>query len=454
MKKIMGIIIAMLMIIPVFSLATGQNVTTNPLAQKSSRTIFDVAIHDYFFTPTPVTIAVGDTVRWTNDGPSVHSTTSDTGLWDSGNMGVGTTYSHTFNSAGTFNYHCKIHASMHGSVVVNGPNQPPNTPSEPAGPGTRNVGQPGNYSTMATDPDGDQVQYRFDWNATGAHDYSAYSALVPSGQTVSMSHAWTAAGTYTVEAQARDSGGLTSNWSTGLTVIVSSSGNTPPNTPTTPTGPTTRAVGQSGTYNTSSFDPDGDTVQCRFDFDANGAHAYTAYSPLVPGGQTISMSHIWNTSGTYIVKAQAKDSFGYTSNWSIGLTVIVSTGNLPPNTPTVSGPSQIKKGVPAEITATTTDPEGDMIQYFFDYGDGSNSGWTAMVNSGTAAHINHTWTTTGSFTVKVKARDTALAESGWGTLPITVPAAALYSIDHMGLLRLVLERLLQWFPFLQNVLHL
>ena len=165
------------------------------------------------------------------------------------------------------------------------------------------------------------------------------------------------------------------------------------------------------------------------------------------------MSHTWNTSGTYVVKAQAKDSFGYTSNWSIGLTVVVSVADLPPNTPTVSGPSQIKKGVSTEITATTTDPEGDMIQYYFDFGDGTNSGWTTMVNSGTPAHVNHTWTKTGSLIVKVKARDMALAESGYGTLPITVPAAALSSYGHLGLLRLVLERLLQWFPFIHNVLH-
>jgi len=442
------------MIIPAFSLATGQNVTTNQLAPKTSRAIVDVAIHDYYFTPTPVTINVGDTVRWTNDGPSIHTTTSDTNLWDSGNLVVGQTFSYTFTSAGTFDYHCKLHASMHGSVVVTGSNQPPNTPTEPSGPGSRNVGQPGNYSTMATDPNGDQVQYRFDWNATGSHDYSTYSALVPSGQTVSMSHAWTVAGTYVVEAQARDAGGLTSNWSTGLTVIVSSSGNTPPTTPATPTGPTTLTVGQSGTYNTSSNDPDGDTVQCRFDFDANGVHAYTAYSPLVPGGQTISMSHIWNTSGTYVVKAQSKDSFGYTSNWSIGLTVVVSTTNHAPNTPTVSGPSQIKKGVTAEITATTTDPDGDMIQYFFDYGDGTNSGWTTMVNSGTAAHVNHSWTKTGSIIVKVKARDMALAESAFGTIPITVPAAAMYSTGSFQLLRFILERLLQWFSFLQDVIQL
>ncbi len=443
----MGMIIAMLMIVPMF-FATGQNVSTNQPAANNSRATVDVGIYDFYFSPTPVTINVGDTVIWTNHGSVDHTSTSDTGLWDSGYIAPGGTYSFTFSSAGTYDYHCAIHTYMHGVVTTP---MPPSTPTEPSGPATRNVNQLGNYSTMATDPDGDQIQYRFDWNASGSHDYSAWSALVPSGTAVSMSHSWSVAGTYVVEAQAMDSGGLTSGWSTGLSVLVSSTGNNPPNTPATPTGPTALSTGQSGTYSTSATDPDGDTVACRFDFDANGAHAYTAYSSLLPGGTTISMSHTWNASGTYVVKAQSMDSFGYTSNWSVGISVVVSATNNPPNTPTVTGPSQIKKGVAAEITATTTDPEGDMIQYYFDFGDGTNSGWTAMVNSGIAAHINHTWSKTGSYIVKVKARDMALAESGFGTLPITVPIVATY--EHAGLLWLLLQRLSQWFPFLHHVIY-
>ncbi|HVQ01491.1 MAG TPA: PKD domain-containing protein [Candidatus Thermoplasmatota archaeon] len=450
MKKVMGIMIATLMIVPVFSLATGQNVSTSQLAAKNSRAIVDVGIYDFYFSPTPKTINVGDTVRWTNHGSVTHTTTSNTGLWDSGNMAPGATYSYTFNTEGTYAYHCKIHTYMTGVITTP---QPPNTPTEPSGPATRNVGQLGNYSTMTTDPNGDQVRYRFDWNASGSHDYSSWSALVSSGTAVSMSHSWSAAGTYLVEAQANDSTGLTSGWSTGLSVLVSSTGNTPPNTPATPTGPTMLTTGQSGTYSTSSSDPDGDTIACRFDFDANGAHEYTGYSPLLPGGTTISMSHTWNVSGTYVVKAQALDSYGYTSNWSIGLTVVVSSGNSPPITPTVTGPSQVKKGVSAEITAMTTDPDGDMIMYYFDFGDSTNSGWTAMVNSGTAAHVNHTWAKTGSYTVKVRAMDVGGHQSANGTLPITVPATSSAS-DRTGLFWSILQRLLQWFPFLFSVLQL
>ena len=75
---------------------------------------------DFDFVPATVTINVGDTVVWTNDATDPHTSTSDTGLWDSGSMGPGATFSHTFNSAGSFAYHCTFHESlgMVGTVVV------------------------------------------------------------------------------------------------------------------------------------------------------------------------------------------------------------------------------------------------------------------------------------------------------------------------------------------------
>ena len=340
----------MLVVAPVTFLAQGQYTTPNQTSSPKPLPIFDVTIQDFFFSPTPVTINVGDTVRWTNNGPSPHSSTSDTSVWDSGVLNVGQTFSFTFNTAGTYLYHCSVHPSMHGSVVVNGANNPPDTPSEPSGPTTRVVGQSGIYSSLTTDPDGDQVQYRFDWDATGAHDISAWSVLVPSGQTVNMSHAWSSAGTYVVEAQAMDSVGAMSEWSTGLTITVSES------------------------------------------------------------------------------------------------------GNNPPTTPTITGPSTGTKGVPIDFTATTTDPDGDMIQYYFDFGDGTNSGWLPMVNSGTIVQVNHTFTK-GTYTVKAKARDTSLAESAYGSLSIKIPTSVGY-IPEMTFLRLFFLKLAQFFPIFEKFIHM
>jgi plastocyanin len=65
------------------------------------------------------TIHVGDTVHWVWVD-SFHSTTSDTGVWDSGQNATPHTFDRQFTSAGSFPYHCTVHGpSMNGTVVVN-----------------------------------------------------------------------------------------------------------------------------------------------------------------------------------------------------------------------------------------------------------------------------------------------------------------------------------------------
>jgi LPXTG-motif cell wall-anchored protein len=73
---------------------------------------------DFDFVPATITIGVGDTVLWTNNGASPHTSTG--GSWDSGTMNPGATFSHMFSSAGTFPYHCTFHENlgMVGTVTV------------------------------------------------------------------------------------------------------------------------------------------------------------------------------------------------------------------------------------------------------------------------------------------------------------------------------------------------
>lgn len=80
-------------------------------------------------------------------------------------------------------------------------NQPPNTPSTPSGPSSREVGESGTYSTSATDPEGDDVYYWFDW---GDNTNSGWRGPYNSGDTGSASHIWNSPGTYYVEVKAKD----------------------------------------------------------------------------------------------------------------------------------------------------------------------------------------------------------------------------------------------------------
>ena len=59
-------------------------------------------------------------MTWTNDGGVIHTTTSTDGLWDSGILDPGGTFSFTFDEAGTFEYLCSLHPSMVGTIVVTG----------------------------------------------------------------------------------------------------------------------------------------------------------------------------------------------------------------------------------------------------------------------------------------------------------------------------------------------
>jgi plastocyanin len=77
-----------------------------------------VTIADFSFTPGSITVHVGDTIAWLNNGPSPHTATANNGSFDTGVLQKGHSASVTFHLPGTFAYHCSIHPFMHGTVVV------------------------------------------------------------------------------------------------------------------------------------------------------------------------------------------------------------------------------------------------------------------------------------------------------------------------------------------------
>ena len=77
-----------------------------------------VDIAGFAFSPGSVTVAVGDTVTWSNADVQGHTATADNGSFDTGTIAGNSAKSVTFATAGTFPYHCKIHRSMTATVVV------------------------------------------------------------------------------------------------------------------------------------------------------------------------------------------------------------------------------------------------------------------------------------------------------------------------------------------------
>ena len=86
-----------------------------------AQTTVNVTIQNFSFNPSNITVVIGvnNTVTWTNHDAVTHTVTGNDGSWGGG-VAPGATYTHTFTTAGVFDYHCSIHTYMHGSVEVLG----------------------------------------------------------------------------------------------------------------------------------------------------------------------------------------------------------------------------------------------------------------------------------------------------------------------------------------------
>src|SRR3989344_6132027 len=90
---------------------------SGPSHQTPTPTLMTVVIKGFAFSQSLITIRQGDTVVWTSKDSVSHTVTGDGGL-SSPLLGQNEIYSFTFNTVGTFNYHCPPHPSMTGTITV------------------------------------------------------------------------------------------------------------------------------------------------------------------------------------------------------------------------------------------------------------------------------------------------------------------------------------------------
>ena len=347
----------------------------------------------------------GDNVKYTFDWGD--GAASKTALVSSGTSSFA---SHSWSAAGD----CEIKAmatdsrglssewSPSATVSISKINHPPNAPAMPAGPIAGYAWASYSYTTSATDPDGDALDYTFDWGDGTASEVKHIS----SGGTASASHAWSATGTYYVRAKAADSSGGVSAWSSQRTVKIAA--NRLPATPAVPSGPATGFTGAAYSYSTSAADPDKDKVKYTFDW-GDGTSSETA---LVKSGIKASAAHVWNSPGEYQIKAKATDSKGGPSPWSGALKVTIAA-NQPPECPSVpSGPISGRMRVSYKYSTSATDLDEDQVKYAFDWGDGTSSE-TALVDSGTSASASHSWKKAKTYYIRARSIDSKGASSAW-----------------------------------------
>jgi hypothetical protein len=121
--------------------------------------------------------------------------------------------------------------------------------------------------------------------------------------------------------------------------------------------------------------------------------------------------------------------------------LFVNTSNHVPNKPNiVTGQLSGKIHSDYEYSTSGTDDDSDVLFYFFDWGDGTNSGWIGYYHSGDLCTTSHAWRKQGSYEIKVKTMDIYSQESPWSDpTPITMP----YSYNP---LHPFFDWLFQWFP--------
>ncbi len=305
----------------------------------------------------------------------------------------------------------------------------PEKPTKPEGKSKGYIEESYEYQTKTNDSNGNTLKYEFNWG-----DASTITNWMQPNKTIKMSHTWDEKGTYKVKVRAYD-GFEWSDWSKELEVTIEEKEendpdnggnnppvdpplNNPPNKPEKPTGTTEGKTGFTYTYITLTTDPEENNVYYKFNW---GDNTESEWKGPYQSNEDITVSHSWKNTGIYYIKVKAKDTYDLESSWSETLKVEINSNsdtNKAPNKPetpegTIIGMINEKY----QYESSTTDPDGDDLKYLFNWDNGSTTNW---LNNPEASH---SWDETGTYKIKVKAKDEHNSESTWSeTLTVKIYA--------------------------------
>ncbi len=162
---------------------------------------------------------------------------------------------------------------------------------------------------------------------------------------------------------------------------------------------------------TASIDLEGKIVSYLWDF-GDG----TTKTEVTP-------THAYLQRGIYAVTLTVMDNQSHTNTQATF--AYIDTENQPPMKPILTGKEVGKNGTSYKYTFSSTDPDGDNLYYFFNWGDtywdGGAVGWIGPYQSGQEITLEKTWAEKGNYTIRVKASDQYHAKSDWGTLTVSMP---------------------------------
>lgn len=151
----------------------------------------------------------------------------------------------------------------------------------------------------------------FDW---GDGHNTSWLQLSEGESEISQTHRWDAEGTYELKTKFRSDNEIDGVWSDPLLVTIAGfTINELPNPPEFISGKIQGSRGTAYPFSVTSSDPQDYLVCYRFDW---GDGTFSDWTRLSTSGSSIVSSHVWYDSGTYMVKAQAKNQYGLESRWS------------------------------------------------------------------------------------------------------------------------------------------
>jgi PKD repeat protein len=302
----------------------------------------------------------------------------------------------------TYTFNCVANIPQGFKIICTNTNNPPVTPSTPSGETTGYHGKSYNYSTSTTDPDGDNLSYRFDW---GDNTASNWFGPYQSGELIQTSYIWETPGAYQVKVKARDIYGKQSNWSMSLSVEMM---NKVPFQPTSPSP-------QNGSINIQTnpvlswtgTDPDGDIMTYDVYFGTTNPPSKIVYnqsgSSFNPGALYYQTTYYW--------KIISWDTFrAHTTGPVWSFTTKASDDGSPggpngdtgeQNTPPVANASlgeqsRLIGSLLVFNGSRSYDADGYLTRWFWDFGDGAN---------GSGEITTHTYRKIGLYTVTLTVTD-------------------------------------------------
>ncbi len=199
--------------------------------------------------------------------------------------------------------------------------------------------------------------------------------------------------------------------------IIDVTQNFPPYTPSI-SGPTSGIKNKENIFSAIGDDPHGDKIQFKVDW---GDGTVSDWSILQPGNVPRPFSHTYTKTGDFTIKIYSRDMHGLESlTYGTHTIIIEEPLNNPPSTPSLTGPTKVKRGKSYSYTVSATDPDGDDLYYKIYWGDYSATDWIGPFSSGEAYTASHSWSNTGDYTIEAIARDIHWAFSEYKKLYITV----------------------------------